>query len=81
MNKNIEKRLTIKDVLDHEWIKKFFYKEVKKRESYDIQNMINDNEQKYDYSKQKNLKKAMPRKSSTNGAYRLYADISEGDKK
>jgi tRNA A-37 threonylcarbamoyl transferase component Bud32 len=60
MNKNTEKRLNIKQVLEHEWIKKYFYMEVKNRESsnnYEIE------------------KKKICQKIDTS-PYRLYAAIS-----
>ena len=33
MNKDVNKRLSIKQVLEHEWIKKYFYDEVRKRKA------------------------------------------------
>ena len=76
MNKNTEKRLTIKQVLEHEWIKKYFYKEVKKRES--CRNVV-------DFpGLGRNPRKAIERQksyqnriSSMATTYRLYADISD----
>jgi len=80
MNKNVEKRLTIKEVLEHEWIKKFFYNEVKRRKSFDINNNnINDKDNKSCFSRQR-LEK-IPRRRESNGAYRLYADISSDEDK
>ena len=82
MNKKPEERLTIKEVLEHEWIKKYFYNEVKRRKSFDIKNFINEQGDKYNPLKNKKYEKAPLRKqSSGNGAYRLYADISSEEGK
>lgn len=62
MNKNTEKRLNIKQVLEHEWIKKYFYNEVKNRESSN----------NHEIEKKKTLQKI----DSLNSPYRLYAAIS-----
>ena len=78
MNKNPEKRLTIKEVLEHEWIKKFFYKEVERRESADIQKYIYEFSNKNkDNDHKKKIGKSADKNSSSNGIYRLYADISD----
>ena len=78
MNKNPEKRLTIKEVLEHEWIKKFFYKEVERRESADIQKYIYEFSNKNkDNNHKKKIGKSADKNSSSNGIYRLYADISD----
>ena len=77
MNKNPEKRLDIKEVLEHEWIKKFFYKEVTRREVVDMEQYIVDIGKKNHIGKRKFLKS--PQKTHSNGIYRLYADISEDE--
>ena len=77
MNKNPEKRLDIKEVLEHEWIKKFFYKEVTRREVVDMEQYIFDIGQKNHIGRRKFLKS--PQKTYSNGIYRLYADISEDE--
>ena len=77
MNKNPEKRLDIKEVLEHEWIKKFFYKEVTRREVVDMEQYIFDIGQKNHIERRKFLKS--PQKTYSNGIYRLYADISEDE--
>ena len=78
MNKNVEKRLNIKEVLEHKWIKKFFYKEVTRREGFDMHQYLSE------YNKKNNKRKFLrsPQKTNSNGIYRLYADISyeEGKK-
>ena len=79
MNKNPEKRLDIKEVLEHEWIKKFFYKEVTRREFVDMEqyNVYDISKKSNNFGKRKFLKS--PQKMHSNGIYRLYADISEDD--
>ena len=62
MNKNTEKRLNIKQVLEHEWIKKYFYMEVKNRESSN----------NHEIEKKKTYQKI----DSLGSPYRLYAAIS-----
>ena len=82
MNKNVEKRLNIKEVLEHKWIKKFFYKEVTRREGFDMYQHLYEYNKKNnnDFNKRKVLRS--PQKTNSNGIYRLYADISyeEGKK-
>ena len=76
MNKKPDKRLTIKEVLEHEWIKKFFYKEVTRRKSLINTNnnyMIMDKNM-VDMDKIDALKSSK-RNSSSSGVYRLYVDI------
>ena len=76
MNKKPDKRLTIKEVLEHEWIKKFFYKEVTRRKSLIKTNnnyMIMDKNM-VDMDKIDALKSSK-RNSSSSGVYRLYVDI------
>ena len=73
MNKNTEKRLTIKQVLEHEWIKKFFYREVKNRESCSNVDFNNNNGRNPKKTlRQKSYQKKL---SSLATTYRLYADI------
>ena len=75
MNKNTEKRLNIKQVLEHEWIKKYFYKEVKKRES--CSNIESFKENGRNTKKTQRQKSYQKKLSSLATTYRLYADISE----
>ena len=75
MNKNPEKRLNIKQVLEHEWIKKYFYREVKNRESCsNIISNVNMEKNTLKIKKQKSYQKKLS-PMSTN--YRLYVDISD----
>ena len=75
MNKNTEKRLTIKQVLEHEWIKKYFYREVKNRESCRnvVDLVIGGKKITKRIERQKSYQKRI---SSMATNYRLYADIS-----
>ena len=75
MNKNADKRLTIKQVLEHDWIKKYFYREVKKRES--CSNVSSNNENKRNSKKTHRQQSYQSKLSHTANIYRLYADISE----
>ena len=75
MNKNTEKRLNIRQVLEHDWIKKYFYKEVKNRES--CSNVSSNNESKRNSKKTHRQQSYQNRASHTANIYRLYADISE----
>ena len=66
----------IVEVLEHEWIKKFFYKEVTRRKSLINTNnnyMIMDKNM-VDMDKIDALKSSK-RNSSSSGVYRLYVDI------
>lgn len=75
MNKNSEKRLTIKQVLEHDWIKKFFYREVANRESCNNVAIYNSNAKlKKKVERQKSYQKKISSMATT---YRLYADISD----
>ena len=73
MNKNTEKRLSIKQVLEHEWIKKYFYREVKNRESCNNLMSLNANTKKR-ITRQTSYQK---KSSSMFTTYRLYADITD----
>ena len=75
MNKNPEKRLNIKQVLEHEWIKKYFYREVKNRES--CSNVIISKENGRNPKKALRQKSYQKKLSSLATTYRLYADISD----
>ena len=79
MNKKPEKRLTIKEVLQHEWIKKFFYKEVTMRKSIDFHQCMD--EYKNDNNKKKNYLKSPKKEVQSTGIYRLYVDISTDEGK
>ena len=79
MNKKPEKRLTIKEVLQHEWIKKFFYKEVTRRKSIDFHQYMD--EYKNDNNKKKNYLKSPKKEVQSTGIYRLYVDISTDEGK
>ena len=82
MNKKPEKRLTIKEVLEHEWIKKFFYKEVTRRKSIDMRKYLAEFNHKNKNMSQKKFIKSPEKNHLSKGIYRLYADISieEGKK-
>ena len=76
MNKNTEKRLTIKQVLEHEWIKKYFYREVRNRES--CSNFPYFSNSGKNVNKKIVSQKSYQKKLSSLGTtYRLYADISD----
>ena len=81
MNKKPEKRLTIKEVLEHEWIKKFFYKEVTRRESVDMREYITEFNHKNDHKNKKKVFKSPQKNNYSTGIYRLYADISPDEGK
>ena len=82
MNKNPEKRMNIKEVLEHEWIKKFFYKEVNRRKSLDFHKYLEEYNNTNLNTKKKKLVKSPQKDGFSAGMYRLYADISteEGKK-
>ena len=82
MNKNPEKRLTIKEVLEHEWIKKFFFKEVSKRENIDMREYLSEYKNMNENINKKKMVSTPKKNSFQAGIYRLYADISteEGKK-
>ena len=82
MNKNPEKRLTIKEVLEHEWIKKYFFKEVSKRENIDMREYLSEYKSKNGSINKKLLDSSPKNNNFQEGIYRLYADISteEGKK-
>ena len=77
MNKDSEKRLNIKQVLEHEWIKKYFYKEVKNRQSSN--NIINfkKNIDSRNIKKTERQKSYQKKISSIGKNYRLYVSISD----
>jgi calcium/calmodulin-dependent protein kinase I len=81
MNKKPEKRLTIKEVLEHEWIKKFFFKEVTRRESVDMREYITEFNHKNDHKNKKKIFKSPQKNNCSTGIYRLYADISPDEGK
>ena len=73
MNKDSEKRFNIKQVLEHDWIKKYFYREVTKRESVKNLMTLNNNAKKRITRQTSYHKKT----SSMFATYRLYADITD----
>ena len=81
MNKSPEKRLTIKEVLQHEWIKKFFYKEVTRRESIDMREYTTEFNHKISNKNKKKIFKSPQKNNCSTGIYRLYADISTDEGK
>ena len=73
MNKDSEKRFNIKQVLEHDWIKKYFYREVANRESVKNLMTLNHNAKKR-ITRQTSYQK---KTSSMFTTYRLYADITD----